>query len=394
MINFVNSSKQKQQPNKLRIMKKAILILAALQLSFFSNGQVWTSSNGIEDKLVRSIISYSSDTLLAGVDDAGIYISYDKGVNWSQFALDGETVYSLIKIDNTILAGTYDNEIYKATSLSSEWAHISINNLVIESLKIYNDTIFACTWKEDGGIYFSIDNGELWSKYGSKAITALNIDFNPDGRRYVATATGMYYSDYNSGWIKTTGLNSTIRDVDYIGNDSIIYCCDSDGLYLSTDNGVSAQKIEEFTDPGMGLYIIDNKYYVLAIFDIIYTSDLHAQEWNSTGLNKNAITLLKHEDKLIAGTTSGIFRKKLISNITENHSVCENIKAFPNPTKDLLQIENINSNSFIIEIMNINGQTAIISNSSIIDVSMLSPGLYFYKIIVDNNIKTGKIIKE
>ena len=95
-------------------MKKAILILAILQLSFFSQGQVWISSNGIEDKLVRSIVSYSSDTLLAGVDDAGVYISYDKGINWSQFALDGETIYSLIKINNTILAGTYDNEIYKA----------------------------------------------------------------------------------------------------------------------------------------------------------------------------------------------------------------------------------------------------------------------------------------
>jgi hypothetical protein len=79
------------------------------------NAQTWTASNGIEGKTVRALLIYNTDTLLAGVNNEGVYISYDNGTNWAQFALNGESVYSLANVDNKIIAGTYGNDIKRFT---------------------------------------------------------------------------------------------------------------------------------------------------------------------------------------------------------------------------------------------------------------------------------------
>ena len=221
-------------------MKKLGFILVLITESFICNSQVWNSEIensdtntqnwisgiGISDKIVRDIIEYSEDTLLAGVDEDGIYISYDNGSHWVQFALQGETVYSLIKIGTSVLAGTYGNDIYKTVSIDSTWKSVSINGLVINALKLYKDTVYACTYglSGPGSVYISSDTGNTWIQYITTAPYAyLDIDFNLNGRVYVATPFGAYYSDNRSPWTQTTGNSGTTRTVNYLGNDSIIY---------------------------------------------------------------------------------------------------------------------------------------------------------------------------
>jgi len=81
--------------------------------------------------------------------------------------------------------------------------------------------------------------------------------------------------------------------------------------------------------------------------------------------------------------------------LSENNSI-SNIKLYPNPVNNILNINNCKNAS--IKIMDINGKQ-IYSNANCnqteqIDLSNYSSGIYFAKIVLDNKVITKKIIKK
>jgi hypothetical protein len=80
--------------------------------------------------------------------------------------------------------------------------------------------------------------------------------------------------------------------------------------------------------------------------------------------------------------------------ITDNE-LENNIKVYPNPTNNILNIELANSLELRnIEITTITGQKVLESTASTIDVSGFQDGIYFIKIVSDKGILTQKFIKE
>jgi hypothetical protein len=378
-------------------MKKAVLFFTILHFTFFVNAQNWTSANGVSN-YVWTIISYNDDTLLAGVYEEGIYISYDGGNNWSDFALPGENIYSLIKIGNTILAGTEGNDIYKTTSLGSSWQNIYIDNVAVYSLSYKNDILYACAGAVTGpgGVYASLDTGNTWNQYGSTPpYTFFDIDFSPNGRAFVGTVMGIYYSDNQSPWVQTypPGQDNSFSLV-YLGNDSIIYGF-TGHIYLSIDNGISAQQIENLSCAGNEGYVfyIEDTIYAATSIDLLYSPD-HCAQWISLGLSKKVYALIKHDGFLIAGTDEGIYINSGDPTIVENKSAFKDYKLFPNPTRGMVYIRNLDSETFNIEIININGQIEKTTNNSMINLSDLSSGLYYYRLQVNERTYFGKIVKE
>jgi hypothetical protein len=69
---------------------------------------------------------------------------------------------------------------------------------------------------------------------------------------------------------------------------------------------------------------------------------------------------------------------------------------YPNPFQDVLQI-NLPGNTGILEIFDISGKSLILKeiqgNKISIDVSGLDHGIYFVKVLSDNQILTGKFVK-
>ena len=72
------------------------------------------------------------------------------------------------------------------------------------------------------------------------------------------------------------------------------------------------------------------------------------------------------------------------------------LSLYPNPVQDVLQI-NLPGNTGILEIFDISGKSLILKeiqgNKISIDVSGLDHGIYFVKVLSDNQILTGKFVK-
>ncbi|MDX9697335.1 MAG: T9SS type A sorting domain-containing protein [Bacteroidales bacterium] len=378
-------------------MKRILNCIIICLLGTVLNAQNWIQSSGISEKIVRTMIIYNSDTLLAGVDNEGIYISYDNGTNWEQFALNGESIYSLIKVDSNIIAGTYGNDLYKSTLTNVQWENITIDDLVINKLTLHNDTLFACTYglSGPGAIYFSADTGATWAQFATTPPYAyLDIDFNSQGRAYVATPFGAYFSDNQSTWVKTTGFGSTVRTVNFIGNDSLIYGDDM-GIYSSSDNGVSGQELSGIS--AGTVHFLNDTFYVATSSSGLYCSNNIGSNWTNLNMNKYVLSLLKVDGKLIAGTSEGVFvLSNTPTNIYDNKTISNNIQLYPNPVTDILHINNNGAVVRSVDIYNTSGKLIIrITDKNEVNVSGLETGIYFYKIYSQNdNSQTGKLIKE
>ena len=85
------------------------------------------------------------------------------------------------------------------------------------------------------------------------------------------------------------------------------------------------------------------------------------------------------------------------SGIEENN--LSNIVAFPNPTEDVLTLNGLNGSTESIAILNTNGQvmmnySTVQSSHFNINVSTLESGIYFVKIIENNELRTIRFVKK
>ena len=71
-----------------------------------------------------------------------------------------------------------------------------------------------------------------------------------------------------------------------------------------------------------------------------------------------------------------------------------NVNIYPNPATSILNIENNNSQNFNVQILNILGENVmsqtVTNNNSTLNTSNLKSGIYFVRIIEDNNIMFSK----
>ncbi|WP_310556627.1 T9SS type A sorting domain-containing protein [Flavobacterium sp.] len=78
-----------------------------------------------------------------------------------------------------------------------------------------------------------------------------------------------------------------------------------------------------------------------------------------------------------------------------DNELANNIKVYPNPTSNFLNIELANSLELRnVEITTITGQKVLESTASTIDMSGFQNGVYFIKIVSDKGVLTQKFIKE
>lgn len=119
-------------------------------------------------------------------------------------------------------------------------------------------------------------------------------------------------------------------------------------------------------------------YYLVEVIPPSTCTSEKAIDHNSTRSNKNTI--------------SGNIEELSIS-VTSSYE----FNLFPNPMGETLIISTNHNDNYKIELCDVNGRTLLISNhvgSSQIDVNHLHKGIYFVKIIINNeNIQTLKVIK-
>lgn len=296
-------------------MKRLTFLSIILVYSTSCIGQGWVQANGTANQIFNALIPYSGDTLLAGADRGGVYVSYDNGANWNPYALSNQTVTSLAKIGDVVLAGTDGSGIFRNINLGSTWLNIPINNQYIYSFTNHNDTLYFNSGGTmgPGGVYLTVDTGKTWIQYLNGQIFR-DIDFNrSNNRTLVATSSGAFFVDNQDSLIATTGVNGTIRTVAHLNGDTIIYGADFFGTYISYDNGVSGQLMNSSNGSGAIFRAEDTMYRASNNGSLIYNHDINSI-WqalpvvnSSLAMNSNVLSVIKNNGRLITGTFTGIY---------------------------------------------------------------------------------------
>lgn len=269
---------------------------------------------------------------------------------------------------SNIFAGTANDGIFMSSDNGANWTEKSngLTNQWITCLNVCNLGILAGTW--GGGIFLSNNNGTSWVEFNS-GLTYKNIStiaVNGDSV-FAGSAAGVFqYNPKTLSWTpKNTGLYKNVSSLIFDG--SLLIAGTKRGVYLSKDFGTN------WTEMSVGL------------------------------INKQILSLQTFGSNLFAGTEgSGIWRISLnqFTDVPNFESVSE-VKMFPNPAKNILQIEsgNLSNNNSGLTIYDIRGNLvkSISIDSSFgkkvqFNVNDLSDGIYIVELKSANSITYKRLI--
>lgn len=233
-------------------MKKLIAFLVALiflHSSFLIRNcqSQWVQmSNGMGTDISVRSFAILGNNIFAGTELHGVYLSTNHGINWTQTALNNQSVYSLAVFGNNIFAGTNNypsgpGNVYFSSDYGTNWISTTLNNQYVTALLIFENNIYAGT--DGNGVYISTNSGTNWTQ---TALTNQYVwSFATLGNNIFAGTYGNgIYVSTNSGttWTQTTLTNQYVNSI--IANGTNIFAGTSNvsnvfGVFLSSNNGVN-----------------------------------------------------------------------------------------------------------------------------------------------------------
>jgi hypothetical protein len=163
----------------------------------------------------------SGRNLFAGAWRKGVFLSPDKGDNWSVASTDlsGEVVWSLAAKpacggsgDTNIFAGCGTGGVFLSTNTGASWGRVDsgLTGTEVHCLAAIDTIIFVGTW--GNGVFRSTNDGTRWEE-ASDGLTNLEIvSFIVDGANlFAGTSGGVFLStDYGATWTQVNdGLRNT-----------------------------------------------------------------------------------------------------------------------------------------------------------------------------------------
>jgi len=202
-----------------------------------------------------------------------------------------------------------------------------------------------------------------------------------------------------------TGLGTLkFKQIKYLNENTIVAGSIDDGIYISKDKGVTWTQKNKGLLPKLKVNTIiteGNNIIIGCSSGVLISSDV-GESWvakNDGFGSTNVWSLYKFKDYLYAGVYSnGVWRAKLSDILTSVNDNVSNsfFEIYPNPTSDKLTLSQIPDGEVSYEIFDIFGER-VLSVETIhelplqnIDVSSLSPGVYFVRI---GNEKPLKFVK-
>ena len=294
------------------------------------------------------------------INEMGGYLMFSKRVN-----ISGDSLFKLYYINKETLE--IEDSISNVAFGYKEKINDSlmfVNGIFLRTPPIYSDTIndlyiMNIRTKEFKPItFFPLEGREngAWKDMGWPSITN-HADFtNPDSVYYVYNVRSGSGMDYNfSGNIEIVNFNSTTGDTNYV------YRMD-----YEPNTGKQIQGIKATKDGGL----------IILMYSFTNGSPSILYSW-----------IVKFMPNGFVGLT----------NIETNEKA--SIKVYPNPAKDYIyvDIEAERFSSSEIELFDIQGRLVKKSklNAQIgnrIDVSMLNPGAYNYRVVINGKGISGKVI--
>lgn len=398
-------------------MKKQILILAVLLITFQLSYAQWLQQSSGTNKNIRSVFFIDPSNGWA-VGSNIILKTINGGTNWIKQPVDSTLHYNsvhfedanhgwvctgdgqILKYDGSTWINQYSGvsswfEAIFFSDINHGWASGGAFAPHIRMVKTNNggvvwDTLTNSNPNYSGNSLFFID-----SLIGWKTNWNLKISKTTDGG-----VTWTVQNKSNNKWD-----TKTLRSIFFIDN-NIGFSVGDSGTILKTIDG-GANWIGQISGTYNNLFSIcvlnSNTCYIVGRDGIILKTIDGGLNW----LIQNSPTTKKlnsvffpdiHTGYAVgdSGTILKISNANAIENLPNNNSF---IYIYPNPTNDLITIEHtFIANNALIKIYNIHGQLLIEKlmqpYKTTIDISFLDKGVYIVRVIgVDKNV-VKKIIKE
>ncbi|HET6400116.1 MAG TPA: T9SS type A sorting domain-containing protein [Candidatus Kapabacteria bacterium] len=199
-------------------------------------GSTWLPSNtGLTNSIVRALTA-SGSTLLAGTD-AGVSISRDNGMNWSDARIDsgGFLMYCVLAKEPDMFAGT--KGLFRSTDSGATWMSAGLTNELVYSVASIGGYLLAST---DSGIFRSTDSGMDWTSMNAVLDSNTIGSFVVSGTNVFASATyGIFLSrDSGRSWNFVSLLGPSVTTLIADGT-NLFAGTYNKGIYLSKDSGTN-----------------------------------------------------------------------------------------------------------------------------------------------------------
>lgn len=276
-----------------------------------NDGTNWSLLNpGMTDVSINSIAAYGKNIYAATYE--GIYLSTNNGASWSTAnnGLTNETIRSIIVKGTDVFVGTYDG-IFVSKDTASSWTAINKGLTSTNVWLLYNcgENIFAQT--NDGGLFVSKNNGESWTSASIGGHYALAM-YDKGGSIFVGANDGLFVSADNGLSWKAAGLEGyTIFALAVC--DSIIFAgTKEDGVFMSNDDGVSWTAVSNGLSNKciMSLVVSDTNVYAGTSGDGVFSFVKNDSSWTlkSDGISEISVSSFAvKESNIFASTNNGIF---------------------------------------------------------------------------------------
>ncbi len=372
-----------------------------------------TVTNVYEIDYYGSAVFYSTDK--------GLFRSTDDGTTWSNLTwTNGVAANQKItnvfvdNVSNDIYISS-DSSIYRSTNNGSTWNTTIINGTLkyINSIsKIGSNILVAHGNWQGGGVYYTNNNLASF-----QVATIPNIEirhFLIDGNDcYVTGKDGVYKSTDNGvTWtLSGTGfaIGSKYGKIIKEGNRILVADLFGNGLFKSDDNGATWANVDTTTYNGF-CQVFDLAQLNGKVLSTVSGACNNSAPIKSSTNAGNSWSSFMHNlstsfYRNLGASPSCFFTFDENANVPyrycftstgiDNAEMTNNIRLYPNPTKGVINIENHASEIINVSVIDLTGKTIrhqLINNA--IDMTDYNAGIYFIKIQTKKSIITQQIVKQ
>jgi photosystem II stability/assembly factor-like uncharacterized protein len=334
-----------------------------------------------------------SNTSLVSTADGGHTWQYDTLVENGPFSimyLAGQQCY-LLNQDSLLLMKTMDAaQSWEMTGVPEPISYYS------DMFFVNENTGFLCGG--DGYFLRTENGGTDWTDLSPGNDMALrNLHFVDEDNGWMIDYDGkniLHTTDGGENWTETqlgSGIIYQPEDIFFLDAATGFLNTDDGLFYKSTDGGATWEVIYGFpTGSYSSIYFADENEGWFLSARVHHTLDGGAtwDEGQYFGLHARAMFFLDEDKGWISGTDGLVVRYDGTVGISGPERNAVHVRIFPNPARDVIQLENIEGASGNCEILiyNIEGQIvlqqvpAVTSGMITLDVSSLAPGTYLLKL--------------
>ncbi len=354
------------------------------------------------------LFMYSFDENLFTDVDQGDSIAYSVTMNdgsqlpdWLSFNPEIRTFSGIPEISDT---GIYTIKVI-ASDLSGAEAYTTFDLAVLYRPPVFQSQPIDSVLEDSEYIYtfdvvnplddtmqISVSNDASWLNYDENTHTFSGTPSNEDVGTYniSITATNQYHSATQEFVLRVINTNDD-PVAQYQPEDTTIYTGD---LYIYTIPSDLFEDVDEGDELSYSVKVNNGSLPAWLTFENATIAGM--PQTGDDG--QYTITIIATDLSNASDSTSYLLTVLDTTSTSAVNNFNKNIKIYPNPFVDVLNIENTNSNEVNISLTDVSGKTLINTSSKakymIFDLSYLAKGVYILQIDDGSNVYVKKLIKK